>query len=107
MILQNRRLPISQCAVICGGLSTAAHFHNGGKGLRDFCPDCEDAVCPSSTCVLALPRLAASATHFNTSSLKPNDLLIRMGWNITGPRINFISQMRCVAGVGGFSPPGD
>ena len=83
-----------QCAVICGGLTTAAHFYNGGPGLRDYCPDCEGAVCPATNHVYWY----CSSWNALRNIPAPEDdaLVLRLGWNAAGPQPTIITQMASV-----------
>ena len=81
-----------QIAVVCGGLTTDAHHHDGGPGLRDFCPSCGGAVCPSTQHVYwHCPAFQSFRLH---PEPQHDAVLSRMGWSpVSGPNQVLIGQM--------------
>lgn len=72
-----RRASGDQVAVLCGGITTDAHVN----GLRDFCPDCGQAVCPSIAHVL----WDCEKFQEHRVIAQPADpMCARMGWNQDG-----------------------
>ena len=66
-----------QVAVLCGGITTDAHV----SGLKDFCPDCGNTVCPSTLHVL----WDCEKFQDHRVIAQPDDLMCaRMGWNQDG-----------------------
>lgn len=74
-----------EVGVVCGALSTAAHFHDGGPGLTDYCPDCELNVCPTTAHVY---WHCSSFDHLRSLPEPIHDpLLSRLGWSASAGRL--------------------
>lgn len=89
-----RNATADQAAVVCGGLSTAAHWMKDGPPLRDFCPDCHLPVCPSTDHVYWHCQQWQDY-RFIPKPVR-HSLLCRLGWTSNGPNESVISQMAII-----------